>query len=105
MWGATAPGGALQYVFGVFNGLSSAGAGPNQDDNLLYAGRVAYNFLTVEKNPGYYTSGTYYSTGGDILTVAVAFQYQGDGAGSFCNPGDYRNISADLIFERRQRAE
>ena len=81
----------------MFNGLeSSAGAGPNQDDNLLYAGRVAYNFLSVEKNPGYYTRGTYYGTGGDILTVAVAFQSREDGAGSFLNPGDYRNISADV---------
>lgn len=101
VWGAAGPGGALQYVFGVFNGLeSSAGFGPNQDDNLLYAGRVAYNFLSVEKNPGYYTSGTYYGTGGDIFTVAIAFQYQEDGAGSFLNPGDYRNISADVIFEK-----
>ena len=76
IWGAAGPGGALQYVFGVFNGLeSSAGAGPNQNDNLLYAGRVAYNFLSVEKNPGYYTSGTYYGSGGDIFTVAGAFKY------------------------------
>ena len=52
VWGAAGPGGALQYVFGVFSGLeSSAGVGPNQDNNLLYAGRVAYNFLSVEKNP------------------------------------------------------
>ena len=66
----------------MFNGLeSSAGAGPNQDDNLLYAGRVAYNFLSVEKNPGYYTSGTYYGISGDILTVAVAFQSPEDVAG------------------------
>ena len=101
MWGAAGPGGALQYVFGVFNGLeSSAGVGPNQDDNLLYAGRVAYNFLSVEKNPGYYTSGTYYGTGGDIFTVAVAFQYQQDGSGSFLHPGDYTDVSADVIFEK-----
>ena len=36
VWGAAGPGGALQYVVGVFNGLeSSAGFGPNQDANLL----------------------------------------------------------------------
>ncbi|MCC6706615.1 MAG: hypothetical protein IT492_03545 [Gammaproteobacteria bacterium] len=101
VWGAAGPGGALQYVFGVFNGLeSSTGAGPNQDDNLMYAGRVAYNFLSVEKNPGYYTSGTYYGTAGDIFTVAVAFQYQEDGAGSFLNSGDYRALMTDVIFEK-----
>lgn len=101
VWGAAGPGGALQYVFGVFNGLeSSAGFGPNQDDNLMYAGRVAYNFLSVEKNPGYYTSGTYYGTAGDIFTVAMSFQYQEDGAGSFLNSGDYRALMADVIYEK-----
>lgn len=101
VWGALGPEGALQYVFGVFQGLqSSSSAGPNQDDNPLVAGRVAYNFLSVEKNPGYYTSGTYYGTGGDILTLAAAFQYQEDGAGSLANPGDFFGLSIDAIFEK-----
>lgn len=101
IWGAAGPDGAFQYVFGVFQGLqSSSTAGPNQDDNPLFAGRVAYNFLSVEKNPGYYTSGTYYGKGGDILTLAAAFQYQEDGAGSLANPGDFLGISADAIFEK-----
>ncbi len=101
LWGALGPDGALQYVFGVFNGLeSSTGSGPNQDDNLLYAGRLAYNFLSVEKNPGYYTSGTYYGGGGDIFTVGVAVQYQEDGSGSFLNPGDFFGLSVDVLYEK-----
>jgi len=101
IWGAAGPEGALQYVFGVFAGLqSSANSGPNKDDNPLFAGRIAYNFLSVEKNPGYYTSGTYYGTGGDILTLAVAAQYQEDGSGSRLNPGDFFGISSDLLFEK-----
>ncbi|MBK7951295.1 MAG: hypothetical protein IPK00_21675 [Deltaproteobacteria bacterium] len=101
IWGAFGPEGAFQYVFGVFQGLqSSSTAGPNQDDNPLFAGRVAYNFLSVEKNPGYYTSGTYYGTGGDILTLAAAFQYQEDGAGSLANSGDFFGLSVDAIFEK-----
>ncbi|MGE0484204.1 MAG: hypothetical protein AB7Q81_08680 [Gammaproteobacteria bacterium] len=100
VWGAIAPEGRLQYVFGVFNGLeSSTGFGPNQDDNLMWAGRVAYNFLGVEKNPGYYTSGTYYGGAGDIFTIGLAAQYQEDGSGSFLNPGDYFGFSADLLYE------
>lgn len=100
LWGAVGPEGALQYVFGVFNGLeSSSGVGPNQDDNLLFGGRVAYNFLDVEKNPGYYTSGTYYGGGGDIFTVAFAMQYQEDGAGSALNPGDFFGFSVDVLYE------
>ena len=100
LWGAVGPEGALQYVFGIFNGLeSSSGVGPNQDDNLLFGGRVAYNFLDVEKNPGYYTSGTYYGGGGDIFTVALAMQYQEDGAGTVLNPGDFFGFSTDVLYE------
>lgn len=106
LWGATGPNGALQYVFGVFNGLeSAAGFGPNQDDNLMYATRITYNFLEVEKNPGYYTSGTYYGTAGDIFSLAVAMQYQEDGVGSLLNPGDYFGLSFDAIFEKKLQNE
>jgi hypothetical protein len=101
LWGAVGPEGALQYVFGVFNGLESSGArGPNQDDNLMYAARVTYNFLSVEKNPGYYTSGTYYGGAGDVFSVAFATQYQEDGSGSFLSPGDFFGFSVDVLFEK-----
>lgn len=95
-WGAAVDG-RLQYAFGFFRGLRG---GANQNDNILYAQRVAYNFLEVEKNPGYYTSGTYYGTGGDILTVAVANIYQSQGVGTLGNPGNFRGTSADVLFEK-----
>lgn len=101
VWGNLGKDGAFQYVLGVFNGLeSSTGSGPNQDDNLMFAARVAYNFLNVEKNPGYYTSGTYYGGLGDILTIGFATQYQEDGTGSFNNPGDFFGFSIDAIYEK-----
>jgi hypothetical protein len=95
-WGA-AFGGRLQYAVGFFRGLRG---GANVDDNILYAQRVAYNFWDVEKNPGYYTSGTYYGKGGDILTVAVSNQYQEDGAGTAADPGSFRGTSADILLEK-----
>lgn len=101
IWGAAGPEGAFQYVVGVFAGLqSSSSAGPNQEDNPLFAARLAYNFLSVEKNPGYYTSGGYFGTAGDIFTLAVATQYQKDGSGSKANPGDFWGISADFLAEK-----
>ena len=60
---------------------------------------MAYNFLDVEKNPGYYTSGTYYGGGGDIFTVAIVMQYQEDGAGTALNPGDFFGFSTDVLYE------
>lgn len=101
VWGAAGPDGAFQYVAGVFAGLqSSSSSGPNQKDNPLFAARLAYNFLEVEKNPGYYTSGGYFGGAGDIFTVAVATQYQKDGSGSKANPGDFWGISTDILGEK-----
>jgi hypothetical protein len=87
----------FQYALGFFRGLRN---GANQDDNILYAQRFAYNFLNVEKNPGYYTSGTYYGVGGDILTFAVSNQYQEDGAGTRADPGNFRGTAVDVLYEQ-----
>lgn len=95
-WGA-AFGGRFQYAVGFFRGLRG---GANIDDNLLYAQRFAYNFWDVEKNPGYYTSGTYYGKGGDILTVGVSNQYQEDGAGIAADAGNFRGTSVDVLLEK-----
>lgn len=89
--------GRFQYAVGFFRGLRS---GANADDNILYAQRFAFNFWDVEKNPGYYTSGTYYGTGGDILTVGISNQYQEDGAGITTDPGDFRGSAVDLLMEK-----
>jgi hypothetical protein len=101
-WGQVDPGfGHLQYSAGVFTGLQSgANFGPNQQCSLLYAGRVTYNFLNPEKNPGYYTSGTYYGTAGDILALAVGVNHQQNGAGSFLHRADYTAFITDLLFEK-----
>jgi hypothetical protein len=110
-WGQVDPGfGHLQYSAGVFSGLQSAGGGtfcgnaqgcgPNQQDSLLYAGRLTFNFFNPEKNPGYYTSGTYYGTAGDILALGVGANHQQNGAGSFLHSADYTAFITDLLAEK-----
>ena len=56
--------------------------------------------MNVEKNPGYYTSSTYYGKGGDILTLAFAIQHQAGGNGTAAAPGDFTGFSTDLLFEK-----
>ena len=91
----------LQYVASVFTGLqSSAVAGPNQRNSLKYAGRLTWNLLNDEANPGYYTSGTYYGTAGDILALAVGGEYQNAGAGSLVNKSPFGSVVTDLLFEK-----
>lgn len=113
-WGQIDPGyGHLQYSMGVFTGLQSGGnfggctagvtavqCGPNQQGGLMYAGRLTYNFLNPEKNPGYYTSGTYYGKAGDILALAVGVNHQQNGAGSFAASSDFTAFITDLLFEK-----
>lgn len=95
-WGAAFES-RFQYALGFFRGLRG---GANADDNLLYGQRFAYNFWSVEKNPGYYTSGTYYGKGGDVLTVGVSNQYQEDGAGTAADPGNFRGTTVDVLMEK-----
>lgn len=96
-WGGLGEEARFTYAAGVYNGYQGAS---NEDDNLLYAARLSYNFLDVEKNPGYYTSSTYYGGGGDILTLAFAIQHQADGAGTNAEAADFKGYSADLLFEK-----
>jgi hypothetical protein len=97
LWGNTGPGNKFKYVFGVFNGLRGAS---NADKNPLFATRLAYQFLSVEDNPAYYTSSTYYGKGGDVLTLGYALQYQEDGAGSALHKSDFLGMSVDGLFEK-----
>ncbi|WP_447965363.1 hypothetical protein [Nitrospira sp. Ecomares 2.1] len=97
IWGALTPDRRLTYVLGVFQGHRG---GSNQSDSLLYAGRISYNFLNIEQNPGYYTSSTYYGKGGDILTAAYVLQYQNNGAGTEASPSTFYGMNGDLLFEK-----
>ncbi len=87
----------FQYAIGVFDGYSAV---ENQSDAPLYATRLAYNFLSKEANPGYYTSSTYYGKGGDILTLAISGQYQDDGYGTVAKSGSFSGYAIDGLFEK-----
>ncbi len=96
IWGAAFDD-RLQYAFGFFRGLRG---GANAGDNPVYAQKISYNFWEVEKNPGYYTSGTYYGKGGDILTVSGNNQYQSEGVGVTGIPADFRGTGVDILMEK-----
>ncbi|HHJ13400.1 MAG TPA: hypothetical protein ENJ79_03360 [Gammaproteobacteria bacterium] len=94
VWGSL---GSFQYALGVFDGYSGA---ENRSDALLYATRLAYNFLNKEANPGYYTSSTYYGKAGDVLTLAISAQYQDDGYGTLTQHGSFTGYAIDGLFEK-----
>lgn len=86
----------FQYALGAFDGLQGMG---NTEDNLLWAGRFAYNFLAMEDNPAYYTSSTYFGGLGNIFTVGLSFQTQDGGTGSATRSGDFSGYTVDVLSE------
>ena len=87
----------LLYAMSVFQGVTGAS---NTGASLMYAGRLQWNLLNDEDNPGYYTSGTYYGTAGDIFALAVGFSHQKDGAGSAVAKSDFNGLVFDALFEK-----
>jgi len=90
----------LVYSVGVFDGHNRIEGASDEGGNLLYAGRVVYNFLDVEDNPAYYESSTYYGSA-DILTLGAAIQYEPDGVGTAEKRGDYTAFNIDGLFEKK----
>lgn len=99
----------LAISFGAFEGKNifrfsgvgdkSSGTGVSRDDNLMYAGRVQYDFWDAE--PGYYGTGNYYGSK-DILAIGVAGRVKKDGVVSGLNSvGDYRAYSVDFLMEKK----
>lgn len=91
----------LLYVGSVFTGMRQSGPQNSNGNSLMYAGRLQWNLLNDEDNPGYYTSGTYYGTAGDIVAIAGNVQHQKDGAGSpTTGMSDFTGVSVDLLIEK-----
>ncbi|MFT5395216.1 MAG: hypothetical protein ACI85N_000399 [Gammaproteobacteria bacterium] len=92
-WGTT---GRVHYALGIYDGLKGFS---NQDNNKLYAVRLAYHLLNVESNFGYYTSSTYFGEQGNILTLGFSLQNQIDGTGSAVESGDFYSYTFDVLSE------
>lgn len=91
--------GKFVYSVGAFTGHNVVAGDSNSAGNLLYAGRVAINFLDAEPAPAYYSASTYYGSK-DILTLGLVYQNQKDGVGSAAAKGNYNSWNADLLFEK-----
>jgi hypothetical protein len=90
----------LVYSVGAFEGHNNYAELSSESDNLLYAGRLAINFLDPELAPAYYTGSTYYGAA-DILTVGLVMQHQADGVGTADVKGDYNAYNIDVLFETK----
>lgn len=92
-WG-TVMDGSLKYQFTASEGYDTSARGP---DNLLYSGRVTYNFLDPE--PGYYNASTYFG-GKDILALSAGYQTESEVVYSPGSRGDYSSFNVELLYEK-----
>ncbi len=96
IWGMVGKG-MFKYQFGAFQGEGAVPGGPNQKDDLLYAGRLTLNLWDPE--PGYYNSSTYYGAM-NVLALGLVAMTQKDAVGTPADPGTFTGWSADLLVER-----
>jgi hypothetical protein len=98
---------SLAYSFGAFEGdkifffsglPNESTSNPDQNDELMYAGRLQYSFW--DKEPGYYGTGNYFGKK-DIFTIGLAARHKGDGAASTTAVGDYTQWTVDLLLEKK----
>ncbi|MFQ5673634.1 MAG: hypothetical protein ACE5G9_11105 [Nitrospinales bacterium] len=100
VWG-TNTSGKFKYQFGAYQGRrnnTNSQSNPNQETNLLYAGKLQYNFWDTEA--GYGNKNSYFGKK-DILAIAFVAMHQDDGAGTQENPGAYNEWSIDFLFEKK----
>jgi len=106
-WG-NAMDGKLGYSFGAFEGHTfgigsltqnqAKAAGRKVSDDLMYAGRVQYDFWDAE--PGYYGTGNYLG-GKDILAIGLAARTQKNGVLTASRSGDYSSYNVDFLLEKK----
>ncbi len=97
LWGITKDS-HFKYQIGAFDGTNGATTS-NQSDNLLYAGRLTYNFWDPEPAI-YYNQSAYYGDI-DVLAIGVAGMIQEDGAGTATVRGDYSAWNVDFLMEKK----
>ncbi|HUB63782.1 MAG TPA: hypothetical protein VL996_04945 [Methylocella sp.] len=96
----------IVYSVGIYAGHNWQEFASSENQNPLFAARVAYNFWDPEPAPAYYTGSTYYGKY-DILTVAFAGQFQHDGVGPATwvsptfHPADYAAWNIDALMEKK----
>jgi hypothetical protein len=90
----------IVYSLGIYNGHNWQVLTSDQNQDPLFAGRVAINFWDPEPAPAYYTGSTYYGKA-DILTVGIVGMFQHNGVGTFLKQGDYAAGNVDVLMEKK----
>jgi hypothetical protein len=88
----------LKWAVGAFEGATGRANDPNDDDNLMFTGRLVLNLWDAEE--GYYNSSTYYGEK-DVLALGAAFMHQEDASGIQGDERDFTGFSIDLLMEKK----
>jgi len=100
IWGQTG-GGKFKYWAGAYEGCrgeSPCATGAAGGSDLLYVGRVSYDFWDPE--PGYYVASDYYGKK-EILSVGFSTTYQDRATGTSLDPGHYFGWNVDGLMQKK----
>ncbi len=94
----------LTYALGGFQGREGGATnnmGRGGSKNLMFTGRLNYNFWDTKLDPAYYTSSSYYGTK-DALALGLAGMMQRNGVNSATGTSaDYKAWNLDVLMEKK----
>ncbi|MBY0467623.1 MAG: porin [Burkholderiaceae bacterium] len=106
VWGHVAES-RLGYAIGVFDGRhfgigalnrpEARQAGLKTSDDLMYSGRLQYDFWDLET--GYFSTADHLGKA-DILAIGAAFRHQKNGVITLLGKGDYDSYNVDFQLEK-----
>ncbi|HXW71950.1 MAG TPA: hypothetical protein VEK34_10980 [Methylocella sp.] len=90
----------IVYSAGIYAGHNWQYLTSDQNQDPLFAARLAINLWDPEPAPAYYTGSTYYGKA-DILTIGLVGMYQHDAVGTVVRKGDYAAGNVDVLMEKK----
>ena len=89
-------GGKVRYAVSAYQGRQG---GPNQEDHLIYSGRLTINFWEPDFGLDYWTTSAYYGEK-DVLSLGLVFMHQQDGVGTKETARDFDGWNVDILLEK-----
>jgi hypothetical protein len=106
VWGVVADD-RLTYAVGAYqgrghnSGISNQYQGGGGSSDLMYTGRLNYNFWDTKVDPAYFASSSYYGTK-DVLALGLAGMTQKNGVTSASGvTADYKAWNIDFLMEKK----
>ncbi len=96
----------LTYAIGAYQGMgknsspSNSYQGGGGSSDLMFTGRLNYNFWDTKVDPAYFASSTYWGTH-DVLALGLAGMKQNNGTLAASSTANYTAYNMDFLMEKK----